>query len=244
MLGDLAAQQVAVYFGAAGHEGRTEAGGECGLGLGHAALGARHLGGETREEVVHRLCRCQARNGGQHAKRIAGQHDDVLGVAAKRAVRGVGDVVQRIGAAHVGGQAVVLEIQILGLGVKDHVFDHGAEFLGRGVNLWLGLGAQVDGLGVAAPLKVERAAVGPAVFVVANQRADGSPTAWFCRCRQAKEHGRIDRVAIGMVGRAVHRHDAFFGQQVVQQGRRLIFCSRPRIRCRRSGSSCAQSSSR
>ena len=44
-------------------------------------------------------------------------------------------------------------------------------FVGRGVNLWLGFAAQVDGLGVTAALKVERAAIGPAMFIIANQRA-------------------------------------------------------------------------
>ena len=89
MLIDLLAQQVAVCLGAARHEGCPKAGGEGRLRFGHAPLGARDLGGEARQEVIHRLRRGQPRNRRQHAKRIAGEHDDVVRLPTPRRVRGV-----------------------------------------------------------------------------------------------------------------------------------------------------------
>ena len=82
MLGDLFAQQIAVNLRPARHEGGAEAGGERGLRLGHATLGPCHFGGEARQEVIHCLRRAEPCDRREHTKGIAGQHDDVLGVAA------------------------------------------------------------------------------------------------------------------------------------------------------------------
>ena len=56
------------------------------------------------------------------------------------------------------------------------------------------------------------------MFVVTDQHA-GRIGGQRCLARagQAKEHSRINRVAWRVVGRAMHRHDALFWQQVVQQ---------------------------
>ena len=171
MLCDLFFEQVAIDFWATRHEGRTKASGERRLRLGHAALCACNFGGETRQEVIHRLRRCETRNGGQNTECIAGQHDDVLGVAAKRCLGRVRDVVQRIRAAHVRSQAIVLEIQLFGFWVIDHVLDHCAELRCGFVDFRFGLWAKVDSFGVATALKVERATIRPAMLVIADQRA-------------------------------------------------------------------------
>jgi hypothetical protein len=134
------------------------------------------------------------------------------------AFRRVGDIVQRIGAAHVGVRLSSSKSSSSVFGIVDHVLDHGAELRGGGVDLRLGLGAQVDRLGVAAALEVEGAAIGPAMLVIADQDAVGiGRQRRLAGARQAEEHGRVHRVARRVVGRAVHRHDALFGQQVVQQ---------------------------
>ena len=55
--------------------------------------------------------------------------------------------------------------------VEHHVLQHGAEHLGGGVDLGLGVGPEPDHLGVAAALEVEHASVAPAVLVVADELA-------------------------------------------------------------------------
>ena len=77
---------------------------------------------------------------------------------------------ERVSATHVGGEAVIVEIKLFGVFIKDHVLDHGAEFFGGGVNLGLCLSAEVDRLGVAATFEIECPVIRPAVFIVTNQR--------------------------------------------------------------------------
>ena len=140
-----------------------------------------------------------------------------FGVPPSEVRRGVGDRLERVGAAHVGGQAVVGEVEDAGDRVVDHVLDDGAELRGGRVDLGLGLGREVDGLGVAAALEVEGAVVGPAVLVVADQhplrvgRERG-----LAGARQAEEQRHVVGVAAAVVGRAVHRHHALLGKQVVE----------------------------
>ncbi len=57
------------------------------------------------------------------------------------------------------------------------------------------------------------------MLVIADERARGiGRERGLAGPREAEEHGRVHRVALGMVGRAMHRHDALFRQQVVEQG--------------------------
>jgi hypothetical protein len=153
----------------------------------------------------------------------------MAGMAAQAGGAGVRNGFERIGAAGVFGQAAVGKVQFQRFGVVDHVFHHGAEAVGGGVDLRLGLGREIDGLGVAAAFKVEDATVGPAMFVIADQRAVGrGGERGLAGAGQAEEHGGVDRVAGGVVRRAMHRHHALGGQEVVQDGedRLLVF---PRI---------------
>jgi len=145
---------------------------------------------------------------------------------AERGIGCVGDVVQRIGAARVGGQAVVGEIEIEGVFVPDHVLHHGAEHRCCGEDFGFGHGREVDRLGVAAALEVEGALLRPSVLVVADQHAARiGRKRCLAGAREAEEHGGIDRVARRVVGRAMHRHHALAGQDVVEQGedRFLVF---------------------
>ena len=72
------------------HEGRAEAGGEGRLRLlAEALFGARDLGGEAGEEVIHRLARRQLRDRRQHAEGIGRQHDDILRMPGAAGLAGV-----------------------------------------------------------------------------------------------------------------------------------------------------------
>ena len=73
----------------------------------------------------------QLGDGRQHAVGVGGQEDNGLGNAGAHAAElGVGDVVHRIAHAGVLGQAAVVEVELAGLGVHDHVLHQGAELDG------------------------------------------------------------------------------------------------------------------
>ena len=150
------------------HEGRAEAGRKCRLRLvAEALLGARHLGGVARQEVVHRLLGAELGDRRQHAERVGGQHDDVLRLARAAGRGRVGNVVERIRRPGVLGVARVVEVE-LAVVVDDDVLEDRAEALGGGVDFGLVFGAQPDHLCVAAAFEVEHAVVAPAVLVVAD----------------------------------------------------------------------------
>ena len=76
--------------------------------------------------------------------------------------------------------------------------------------------AEIDALGVAAALKVEDAAVGPAMLIIANQSAlrvgrEGGLTS----ARKSKEDSNIRSIILGHVCRAVHREHANLREVVV-----------------------------
>ena len=162
--------------------------------------------------MIHRLRGGQTADRGQHTKRITGQHDDVLGMPAKGRLRGIADIIQRVGTAHIRRQTIVVKIQLERLRIKDHILDHGMRHRRCGINLRFGLGVQTNGLGIATALEIERAALRPAVLVVADQGAGRvRRKGGFTRAGQAKENGGINRVSRGVIGRTMHWHDAFFG---------------------------------
>ncbi|MDZ7748133.1 MAG: hypothetical protein U5K43_04180 [Halofilum sp. (in: g-proteobacteria)] len=127
----------------------------------------------------------------QHAERVAGQEDDVVGHARRARDARIRDVVDRVGAARVRGDGVVVEVDHARLGIVDDVLEHGAEADGV-VDLRLGLGREVDRLGVAAALDVEDAVVRPAVLVVADERTMRvGRQRGLAGPRQAEEHGHV-----------------------------------------------------
>ena len=64
-----------------GEEGLSEARGEGGLGLGDTLLGTGHLGGVTRDKVVHGLLGAELGDRRKDTASVAGKEDNVLGVA-------------------------------------------------------------------------------------------------------------------------------------------------------------------
>ena len=84
---------------------------------------------------------------------------------------GIGDEIERIGAARVLGARGVVEIGPARQRIDDDVLEHRAEAFGRRVDLGLCLAAEADGLGVAAALEVEDPVWRPPVLVVTEQGA-------------------------------------------------------------------------
>ncbi len=203
------------------HEGRAEAGREGRFGLGHADFGASDLRRISREEVIHRLIGGQPRDRGQHAEGIGGQHDDVGGRRTEIVGAGIGDRAERIGPARVLGERIVVEID-LAIFVHHHVFEDRALHLRGGEDFGLGLGIEADHLGIAAAFEIEDRSVRPAMLVIADQRAAGiGRQRGLAGARQAEEHRAL---AVGAdIGRAVHRHHAPGGKQVVEHAEHALF---------------------
>lgn len=81
VLGDLLREHLGVAHGVEGEEGLGEARGEGGLGLRDAVLGTGHLGGVAGDEVEHGLLGGELGDWGQDTAGVAGEEDDVGGVA-------------------------------------------------------------------------------------------------------------------------------------------------------------------
>jgi hypothetical protein len=70
--------------------------------------------------------------------------------------------------------------------------------------------------GVAAALEIEDALVGPAVLVVADERAVRiGRERGLARAGEPKEQRGL--AVLALIGRAVHGQDALLGQQIIQQ---------------------------
>mmetsp|Transcript_10995 Transcript_10995/g.17951 ORF Transcript_10995/g.17951 Transcript_10995/m.17951 type:complete len:281 (+) Transcript_10995:623-1465(+) len=213
---ELLLEQVGISGRVEGEESGTEAGREGGLRLGHATLGAGHLGGVTGEEVVHGLARRQARHRGEHAIRVTGQEEDRRGVAALRVLLVVINMVDGVGHAAILRLLHVEEVHLLGLGVHMHVLQQRVAADGA-VDVWLRFLGQVDCLGIAASFEVEDAVVIPAMLVVADKLSVGvGGERGLASTREAEVQRRVALLAD--VGGAVHRHDALQRQPVMHHG--------------------------
>ena len=120
--------------------------------------------------MVDDLVLGKARHGRQHAEAVAREQDDVVRVAADGGQLGVGDVLQRVGAAGVLRDRDVVEVDLAILRVEDDILDDRAE-ADRVEDLRLAFGGERDALGVAAALDVEDALVRPDMLVVADEVA-------------------------------------------------------------------------
>jgi len=211
MLLDLVGEHLGIAHGVKGQEGLSEAGREGRLRLENTVLSAGHLGGVARDEVEHGLCAVELGDWGQDATGIAGEEDDVLGVAiADAGDLGVVDVLNGVGAASVLSEGSVIVVDLAGDGVEDDVLEDRTEADGV-ENIGLLLGRETNALGIAAALDVEDAAVAPAVLVVADQSAVGvGRQSGFTSTGQTEEQS--DVAVLALVGRGVQ------GQDVVLDG--------------------------
>ena len=160
--------------------------------------------GVAGQEVVARLLGRELRDGREDAERIAGEHDDVLGLGRDMArdLR-VRDELDGVRAAGVLRDARVVVVGRAGDGVVDDVLEHGPE-ADRAEDLGLLLRAEVDALGVAAALDVEDAVVGPDVLVVADELpARVGRERGLARAGEAEEEGDI--AVLADVGRRMER---------------------------------------
>ena len=185
-------------------KGRTETSAERGLGLRNTTFRSGHLGRVPRQEVVHRLLWGQLGNRRQHAERIGRQENDVLGVVTPARDDGVRDVVQGIRSPSVLGDRRVVEIDLRGPFVQNHVFQDGPEHLCRAVDLRLAFEGKLDRFRVTSALEVEHAPTAPPVLVVSDEpsfrigRQRG-----LSRTGEAKKERRVP--VRPNIGRAVHR---------------------------------------
>jgi len=158
-----------VLHGVEGQEGLGEARGESSLGLGDTLFGTRHLGGVTRDEVVHGLLGAELGDGREDTTGVACEENDVGGVAAgDTGDLSVLDVLDGVCAASVLGEGSVIVVDNTGGGVEDNVLEDGTELDGV-ENIGLLLSGEANALGVAAALNVEDTLVAPAVLVVTDQ---------------------------------------------------------------------------
>ncbi len=207
-------------------ERRAETGREFRLHADEALLGAGHLRGVAREEVVHRLVRVELGDWRHDAIGVGGQEDDVLRMTGAAGARRIRDRVERIGRAGVLRLGAVVIVRHAGVGIEHDVLEHGAETVGGVPDLRLGFLAELDALGVAAAFEVEDAVRAPAVLVVADE--DAVRIGRQCRlagARQAEEQRALALVAD--IGRTVHRHDVLGRQIEVERGEhRLLHFAR------------------
>jgi hypothetical protein len=167
--GDLLCKHGGVLHGVEGQEGLGEARGEGGLGLSDTLFGTGHLGGVTRDEVVHGLLSAELGNGRKDTTGVACEENDVGWVVAGNAGNlGVLDVLDGVCATSVLGKGGVIVVDNSGGGVEDDVLEDGAELDGV-ENIGLLLSGEANALGVAAALNVEDTSVTPAVLVVTDQ---------------------------------------------------------------------------
>lgn len=106
----LGSEHFGVDGGVEGQECGSEAGGEGGYGIDDSDLGTGDLGGVPSDEVVHGLLGGQLGDGRQHSEGVAGEEDDVLGVASDRRELGSRDELQRVGGSGVLGQRDVVVV--------------------------------------------------------------------------------------------------------------------------------------
>ena len=160
-------EKIGVAGGVERQKGGAEAGAEGSLRLRHAALSSCYFSGVSAQKVVHCLLGGKLRYGRKHAKGIACEKDDVVGVTSLLRLMPVFDVVDRVADA-----AVLRFADVVVVGRAVIVFPHVFEervFLDRSEDLGLVILREINCLGVAAALKVEDAIVVPAVLVVADE---------------------------------------------------------------------------
>ena len=134
--------------------------------------------------------------------------------------------VKRISGAGVLGLLVAVVVGDAGHRIEHDVFQHGAEAVGGVPDLRLGLGRELDGLGVAAAFEIEDAVGRPAGLVVADQDAVRiGRERGLAGAGQAEEQRAV--AVLADVGRAMHRHHALRRQIEVEHGEdRLLHLAR------------------
>ena len=164
-------QHPAIDFRPTRQEGRAEAGGESRLRLlAQALFRAGNPRRIARQEVIHGLRRGKLGDWRQHAKGIRGQHHHIARQAGGAAFDDVRNIGQRIAGTRIFRELAIIQVKPACF-IGDHIFQNGAEAMGRIPDLRLGLTAQFDHFGIAAAFEIEDAGIGPAMFIIADQIA-------------------------------------------------------------------------
>ena len=100
---ELLLKKVCIPSGVEGEEGGAEAGGKIRSRLDNASLGSSYLGRVAADEVVHGLTRRQLGYGRQDTEGIAGEENDVIGMACHLRLVVSIDMEDRVGDASILG---------------------------------------------------------------------------------------------------------------------------------------------
>lgn len=213
---DLLRQHPRVAHGVKSQEGLSEARGEGGLGLSHTLLGTGHLGGITRDEVVHGLLGSELGDGRQDTTGVAGEEDDVLGVLAADARNlGVLNVLDGVSATSVLSEGIILVVDNTGIRIEDDVLKNGTE-LDSTENIGLLLGRETNALGVASSLNVEDALVAPAVLVVTDKSTLGiGREGGLASTGETEEDSHV--ALLTLIGRGVEGEDVVLHGHLVEE---------------------------
>ena len=198
------------------HEGAAETGTESDFRfLAEADLSAGDLAGVAGDEVVDGLVGREARDRRHDAAGVARQEDHVARMAGHLGRQIVLDIIERIGAARVFGDQVVVEVETARDWIDHDVFENSAEAARAGMDLRLGFGRETNDFGVTAVLEVEDAVLAPAMLVVADQLARGvGRERGLAGTGEAEEERRIAIRAD--VGGAVHGQHALQRKQEIE----------------------------
>src|SRR5262249_25796418 len=133
----------------------------------HTYFGSRHFGRVTADKVVHRLGRRELAYRRENAEGIAGEKNDVAGMAGDAGNFGVANELNRIGSTRILRDAGVGEVDAMGCFLVYHILQDRSKSKGL-ENLRFRLRREIDGLGIAAAFNVKDTGVGPAMLVVSD----------------------------------------------------------------------------
>jgi len=173
VLGHALSKHLGVATRVENDERRAVASRESGDRLQNTIFSTRGLRGITGQEMVGSLLGGELADGREDTKGIAGQHDDVRGLAVDDARNlSIGDILDGVCASCVLGNADIVVIGRAVIGVVDDVLEDGA-VADSIEDIRLLFSGEVDALGVATTFDVEYTGVRPDVLIVADKQTLG-----------------------------------------------------------------------
>lgn len=147
---------------------------------------------------------------------VAGQEDDVLGVAAEGGDLGVVDVFEGVGSTGVLGDRRVEVVHVAGAWVEAHVLQHCPEFNGL-EDFSLLLPGQTNGFGVTAAFHIENTPVAPHMLIITDEHPlRVSTERSFARPRESEEQRHISTFAL--IGARMEGQVTLLGHEIIHDG--------------------------
>jgi hypothetical protein len=142
--------------------------------------------------MVTCLLGCELADRWEDPEGVTSQHDDIRWLTIHHARNfSIGNVLDRIGASGVLGNADVIVVGDTRKRVVDNILENAAILDGI-VDVWLFFGRKIDAFCIAAAFNVEDTSVGPYVFIVTNQETAGiRRKCGFTSARQTEEKSNI-----------------------------------------------------